>query len=107
MALRPGQKVIVSTFPATVQKFHSDTATWHVHVTDDNGNSHYLWDTQLTPVLPYVDGQEYIDSDGDQLIFQSAGYYGGPGWRSGGSTHVYGLSSAKRPLRLVGPEIEE
>lgn len=98
-----GQKVRVS-FEATVVE--TDAHDQCVQVVTPGAHS-YVHPTLLELILPYEDGKEYIDADGERLTFCANTRAGGPGWRQAGSTYVAGPAYAKRPLRPVGDEIEE
>lgn len=110
---KAGQKVRVKAFDATVEGYHGGTGT--THVVDDSGYNHYVYEFKLETVLPYEDGQLYVDADGDRFVFYATGGPSGPGWQyagngSGKSTGtIRDLSYARRPLRKLdlGPEIAE
>ena len=100
-----GDKVTVTSFKATVQGYHGATATWHV--TDDEfGYNYYIFDKRLVKDLPYDDGRQYIDKDGDRVTFRATGYNGGPGWQLE-SGSVQDADWPARPLRPIGDEITE
>lgn len=104
-----GTKVIVQSFEATVVHWNENFCC--VKVQDDSGQYHYLFHNQLAQVIPYTDGKKYIDADDETFIFRAKGngIIVGPNWesthRNPSIRHVY--TYARRPLREVGPVIEE
>lgn len=108
MELRPGDKVIVKSFEATVAEgWHAATAT--VKVRDKDDTFHYVFETQLERISPYQDGKEYRDADNEILIFHRTDRDGESGWSYPGDTYVYAYDYATRPLReiRIGAEIRE
>ena len=99
-----GQKVLVSAFEGIVTYSDSSTAP-SITVHDGDNNYMVIHKQHVTHVLPYKDGQMYLDDDGDLLIFEAAN---GGQWRDD-SSGVFELDFARRPLREVtlGNKIEE
>lgn len=104
---REGQKVRVSFEGAVVDP----ESRWYdqcVKVYSTGSlNYSYVHPDELQKVLPYTDGKEYVDADGEILTFTATGRSGGPGWRQGGTGYVSSEGYARRPLRPVGEEIQE
>lgn len=101
---REGQRVRVE-FEATVVEQDAYDQCVKVYARDLNYS--YVHPSQLQKLLPYENGKEYIDADGEILTFRATGRAGGPGWQKGLNGYVNSESYARRPLRPLGDEIEE
>lgn len=101
---REGQRVRVS-FEATVLEPHAHD--FCVKVYSEKLNYSYVHPDDLQKILPYTDGVEYLDADGELLTFRATGRSGGPGWQKRMNGYVNSESYARRPLRPLGDEIEE
>lgn len=98
-----GQKVLVSAFEGIVTYSDSST-TPSITVHDGDNNYMVIHKSHVTRVLPYKDGQTYMDADDELLTFSAAN-----GGQWGRYSEVFELGYAMRPLREValGDEIEE
>lgn len=104
MEFKWGDKARVEAFDVTVVSSISANGT--VEVRDAEGFVHHVFAHHLTKLLPYVDGKMYIDADEEVFIFRAAmGYCDGPGWEQDGK--MWPPDYAARPIREIGPEIEE
>lgn len=100
-----GNKVIVKSFEATVVGYDNSNGTWHVR--DDAGFHSYIYVEHLEKVLPYKDGHFYLAADGEVLIFRVfTSDDNSIQWETA-DDNLHADDYAVRPLREIGPEIEE
>lgn len=103
-----GDRVTVRSFEGVIASGGVGSGKWIVREAE-SGASHVLDSDMLTKVLPYKDGAKYIDMDGNMFTFHAANGEVPAHWTIEGTrgSTVYDLDFAVRPLREIGPQIEE
>lgn len=112
----PGRKVTVLPFEGVITKVDAGSAgDYCVEVTADDGSVSYVYETQLNPVLPYVDGTVYASRGGSGPLYTYvAGPDGGEGkWRNfrldGTEGTLRGFTYPDRPMveAILGDDLND
>lgn len=97
--LKAGQKIRVEAFEAKVSD--SESLDGCVKIEDASGTFHYVFENQLSLVLPFEDGKPYLSAKGSVYTFRLSSGDGSPYWTYGPDEQEREFDAPARPMSEV------